>query len=83
MKGWFCILWAHVFDIRCMDVPEAEARQLQTLGSLVSDEGALNGTADSSAFLAGGGSEAVFVFFIENGGGRMAVGIADKAGKDY
>jgi hypothetical protein len=33
------------------------------------------------SFLSGGGAEAVFVFFVDLGGGRVAVACLDKKGK--
>ncbi len=36
---------------------------------------------NSISFLSGGGAEAVFVFFVEMGFGRVAVGCVDKKGE--
>jgi hypothetical protein len=66
-----------------MHVPKAAASHLPVVAPPGSGRGALKIAEDSGALSGGGGPEAVFVFFLENGGSRVAVGIVDKKCKGF
>ncbi len=73
-KGWFFVLFFH-FVCRSIALPKEDAVHLEAAEGV-----AMKGAQDGDALLSGRGVDAVFVFFVESGGGRVAVGTVDKKG---
>jgi hypothetical protein len=72
-RGVF-VLCFHFFG-RSVALPKEDAVLVEAAEGL-----AMKGVQDGDGLLPGRGVEAVFVFLVESGGGRVAVGTVDKKG---